>query len=62
MQLRNGEKLKDFKLNAISEQGVTEQELRKLQRENKHLKINRGFVNSISKSIKEASSFTKDKD
>jgi hypothetical protein len=44
VELRNGDKLKDFRLNMISDQKCTEQEFAKLQKDNVKLVINHDFI------------------
>jgi len=44
VELRNGDKLKDFRLNAISDQRCTLAEFQKFQRDNKKIVLNYDFV------------------
>lgn len=47
VELRNADKLKDFKLNAISDQKCQQSELNKLLRDNKKLVLNYEFLQQI---------------
>lgn len=62
VELRNGEKLKDFKLNMISDQKCTEEEFKKFIRENPKLIVNSEFINQIKAQFVEATKFQQDRD
>ena len=57
VELRNGEKLKEFRLNAISDQKCTQAEFEKLQRDNKKLVLNYDFVHQIRQQFAKATEF-----
>ena len=59
-QLKNGGKVKQFKLNFISDGLTTEEEFRSLKKQNRGL-VSHDLIKSIQKKIKKATSFTKDR-
>lgn len=60
--MRNGEKLKDFKLNMISDQKCTQEEFDKLVKDNKKLTINHEFINQMRHQFSDAMKFQQDRD
>ena len=53
--LKNGGKLKDFKLNLISDGLVTEREFKVFQAQNKHLSVDQELIATYRKKLTKAS-------
>ena len=58
--LRNGEKTKQFKLNLISDQYVTEEEFKKCQRENRRLNIDKDYITLVKQKLEDSRKFQYD--
>ena len=58
--LRNGEKVKQFKLNLISDQYVTESEFKKCQIENHRTNIDKDYITDVKKRLEDSRGFQYD--
>ena len=61
IKLRNGEKVKQFKLNLISDQYVTDVEFKKAARENNQVCLDKFYVKKMKEGLERCRSFQYDK-
>lgn len=57
VELKNGDKLKEFRLNMISDQRCTQEEMDKFIKDNKKIQINSEFISQIRQQFVEATKF-----
>jgi len=57
VELKNADKLKEFRLNMISDQRCTQEEMDKFIKDNKKIQINSEFISQIRQQFVEATKF-----
>jgi hypothetical protein len=62
VELKNADKLKEFRLNMISDQRCTQEEMDKFIKDNKKIQINSEFISQIRQQFVEATKFQQDRD